>query len=160
MRTSQELVELRDEGLAFSVEEAEAFFSTFGMHLAADDLALVQRRSEGWAAGLQMAALSIQSSPTRERGWAGGAPASYVAGYFLDEVLNRQRPEVADFMLATSVLDELSVPACSAVYGPAAADLLPLVYIGHMFVTALDERPAPPVPPTDQGRAAGGAAPA
>ena len=101
----------------------------------------VQQRSEGWAAGLQMAALSIQSSP--DQGTAAGRvelQRHTVAGYFLDEVLSRQRLEVADFMLATSVLDELSVPACSAVYGPASADLLPLVYSGHMFVTALNER--------------------
>ncbi len=141
MRTNQELVELRDDSLAFSSEETGAFFSAFGIYLAAGDLALVQQRSEGWAAGLQMAALSIQSSP--DPGTAAGRvelQRHTVAGYFLDEVLSRQPLEVADFMLATSVLDELSVPACSAVYGPASADLLPLVYSGHMFVTALDER--------------------
>jgi LuxR family transcriptional regulator, maltose regulon positive regulatory protein len=140
MRTNQELVELRDNSLAFTVEESEAFFSTFGLHLAADDLALVQQRSEGWAAGLQMAALSIQSSP--DPGSAAGRlelQRHTVAGYFLDEVLYRQRPEVADFMLATSVLDELSVPACAALYGPEAPDLLQSVYSGHMFVMVLDE---------------------
>ncbi len=140
MRTNQELVELRDDSLAFSSEETRAFFSAFGIYLAAGDLALVQQRSEGWAAGLQMAALSIQSSP--DPGTAAGRvelQRHTVAGYFLDEVLSRQRPEVADFMLATSVLDELSLPACAAVYGPASADLLQLVFSGHMFVTALDE---------------------
>ena len=62
-----------------------------------------------------------------------------VAGYFLDEVLYRQPPEVVDFMLATSVLDELSVPACTALCGPGSAALLQLVYSGHMFVTVADD---------------------
>ena len=96
MRTNQELVELRDDSLAFSSEETGAFFSAFGIYLAAGDLALVQQRSEGWAAGLQMAALSIQSSP--DPGTAAGRvelQRHTVAGYFLDEVLSRQRLEVA-----------------------------------------------------------------
>jgi LuxR family transcriptional regulator, maltose regulon positive regulatory protein len=141
MRTSQELVELRDDSLAFSTEETRAFFSAFGVHLGAGDLALVQERSEGWAAGLQMAALSIQSSP--DPGSAAGRvelQRHTVAGYFLDEVLYHQPPGVSDFMLATSVLDELSVEACTALYGPSSADLLQLVYNEHIFVTALDER--------------------
>ncbi len=141
MRTNQELVELRDDSLAFSTDETGAFFSTFGISLGRSDLDLVQERSEGWAAGLQMAALSMQSSP--DAGDAAGRVELHrhtVAGYFLDEVLYRQRPDVADFMLATSVLDELSVPACTAIFGPASGDLLQLVFSGHMFVTALDER--------------------
>ena len=87
-----------------------------------------------------MAAISIKQSPD---------PASVagrvelqrhsVAGFFLDEVLYRQAPEVVDFMLATSVLDELSVPACTALCGPASAGLLQLVYGAHMFVTVIDD---------------------
>ncbi len=63
MRVNQELVELREADLSFSAEEASAFLSGFGLGLSEPDLAVVYRRSEGWAAGLQMAAISIKQSP-------------------------------------------------------------------------------------------------
>ena len=141
MRVNQELVELREADLAFSAEEASAFLSGFGLELSEADLAAVYRRSEGWVAGLQMAAISIKQSPD-----ASSAASRVelnrrsVAGFFLDEVLYRQPPEVVDFMLATSVLDELSVPACTALCGPGSAALLQLVYSGHMFITVADDK--------------------
>jgi LuxR family transcriptional regulator, maltose regulon positive regulatory protein len=140
MRTNGELVELRDRDLSFSAEESTAFLTGFGVQLSDPDLAVVYRRSEGWAAGLQMAAISINQSPDPV-GAAGRVDlhGHTVAGYFLDEVLHRQPPEVVDFMLATSVLDELSVPACTALCGHGSAALLQSIYSGHMFVTALDD---------------------
>src|SRR6185437_12316544 len=62
-----------------------------------------------------------------------------VADYFLEEVLSHQPAEVAEFMLATSVLDELSVAACTALRGPGAAKMLELLYGAHMFVAIVDE---------------------
>ena len=90
-----------------------------------------------------MAAISIKQSPDPVSA-AGRVDLQRhsVAGFFLDEVLYRQAPEVVDFMLATSVLDELSVPACTALCGPGSAALLKLVYSAHMFVTALDDKAA------------------
>jgi LuxR family maltose regulon positive regulatory protein len=140
MRAHQDLVELRDEDLAFSVEEARSLLAGFDVRLDEPKLALVYQRSEGWAAGLQMAALSIQSSPdpatAADRVQLG---RHTVAGYFLEEVLSRQLPEVADFMLATSVLDELSVPACTAVCGQGSAKMLEFLYGAHMFVAIVDD---------------------
>ena len=139
MRANQELVELRDRDLSFSAEEAKAFLSGFGVRLSEPDLATVHRRSEGWAAGLQMVAISIQGSPDLAAAAARVELHRHsVAGYFLDEVLYRQPPEVIEFMLATSVLDELSVPACTALCGPGSDALLQLLYRAHMFVTVLD----------------------
>jgi LuxR family transcriptional regulator, maltose regulon positive regulatory protein len=140
MRTNQDLVELRDRDLAFSAEETTEFLSGFGLNLGDDEVALVHQRSEGWVAGLQMAALSIQGSPDPV-GAAGRVELHRhtVAGYFLDEVLERQPREVADFMLATSVLDELSVDACTALCGESAGSLLDLMYKSHMFVAVVDE---------------------
>ena len=63
-----------------------------------------------------------------------------VAGYFLEEVLSLQPPEVVEFMLATSVLDELSVPACTAVCGQGSAKMLEFLYGAHMFVAIVDEQ--------------------
>jgi len=140
MRAHQDLVELRDEDLAFSVEEARSLLAGFDVRLDEQELALVHRRSEGWAAGLQMAALSINSSP--DPATAAGRVQlrrHAVAGYFLEEVLSRQQPEVADFMLATSVLDELSVAACTALCGQGSAKMLEFLYGAHMFVAIVDD---------------------
>lgn len=140
MRAHQDLVELRDGDLAFSVEETRSLLVGLGVRLDDPELALVHDRSEGWAAGLQMAALSIHSSsdPANAAGRVQlGRHA--VASYFLDEVLSHQPPQVADFMLATSVLDELSVPACTAVCGPGSAKMLEVLYGAHMFVAIMDD---------------------
>ena len=99
----------------FRPEETKRFLASFDVELDEPDVDLVHDRSEGWAAGLQMAAISIAGSPDPVK--AARHVSSHrhtVAGYFLDEVLYRQPPEVVDFMLATSVLDELSVDATTA----------------------------------------------
>jgi LuxR family transcriptional regulator, maltose regulon positive regulatory protein len=140
MRAHQDLLELREGDLAFSVDETRSLLDGFGVRLDEPELALVHQRSEGWVAGLQMAAISIQGSPdpvTAASRVQLGRHA--VAGYFLEEVLSYQPPEVADFMLATSVLDELSVPACTAVWGPGSAKMLEFLYGAHMFVAIVDE---------------------
>jgi LuxR family maltose regulon positive regulatory protein len=139
MRAHQELVELRDTDLAFSVEETRGFLAGFDVRLDEPELALVHQRSEGWVAGLQMAAISIRGSP--DPATAAGRVQLHrhaVAGYFLEEVLFRQPPEVAEFMLATSILDELSVPACTAVCGQGSAKMLEFLYTRHMFVAIVD----------------------
>ena len=140
MRANQELVELRGRGpVLLSGGDRNV---PLQVRRAAErgDLAAVHRRSEGWAAGLQMAAISINQSVDASS--AAGRVELHrhsVAGYFLDEVLYRQPPEVVDFMLATSILDELSVPACTALCGQGSAVLLQLAYGAHLFVTILDE---------------------
>jgi len=140
LRAHQDLVELRDGDLAFSVEETRSLLAGFGVRLDEPDLAMVHRRSEGWVAGLQMAALSIQGSP--DPATAAGRVYLHrhtVADYFLEEVLSHQPPEIAEFMLATSVLDELSVPACTALCGQGSAKRLEFLYGTHMFVAIVDE---------------------
>ncbi len=140
MRAHQDLVELRDGDLAFSVEETRSLLAGFGVRLGDPELALVHRRSEGWVAGLQMAALSIHGSPDPATA-AGRVQLGrhVVAGYFLEEVLSRQPPEVAEFMLATSVLDELSVAACTALWGQGSTQMLEFLYSAHMFVAIVDD---------------------
>ncbi len=140
MRANEELVELRDQDLSFSAEETRRFLSGFGLRLSEQDVTVIHQRSEGWAAGLQMAAVSMQHAPDPV-GTAGrvGLGRRSVAGYFLDEVLYRQPPELVEFMLATSILDELSLPACNALCGPGSAALLEQLYRAHLFVTRVDD---------------------
>ena len=140
LRMREELVEVRDTDLAFSANETKGLFSAFGLELPADDIEAVHRRTEGWSAGLQMAALSIQTSPdpvTSVR--RAEVDSNTVAGYFLEEVLYRQPQAVVDFMLASSVLDELSPAACTAVMGHGAAAILDHLSNAHLFVTVVDE---------------------
>jgi LuxR family transcriptional regulator, maltose regulon positive regulatory protein len=140
MRANGELLEVRDSDLYLSVEETRAFLTGLGVTLDEPELAMLHERSEGWVAGLQMAAIAIQSSPD-PIGAAGRVElkAHTVAGYFLDEVLYRQSAEVADFMLATSVLDELSPGSCSALVGNGSAAVLDQIRAAHMFVSLVDE---------------------
>ena len=141
MRAHQDLVELRDAHLSFSVEETRSLLHGFGVRLDEPELFLVHSRSEGWVAGLQMAALSIQGSP--DQATAAGRVQLHrhtVADYFLEEVLSRQPPEVAEFMLATSILDELSVAACTAVWGQGSAKMLEYLYGAHMFMAIVDDQ--------------------
>jgi len=140
LRASHEMVEVRDSDLSFSVDETAELLSRFEVRLSRPDLDVVHQRSEGWAAGLQMAALSIRDSAdpidaarrVDLRGYT-------VAGYFLDEVLYRQPAEVVDFMLATSVLDELSAEACTALCGAKGGPLLERVHQANLFLVMVDE---------------------
>jgi LuxR family transcriptional regulator, maltose regulon positive regulatory protein len=142
MRANDELVELRDRDLCFSVDEAGVLLSGFGVRLTEETLSLVYERSEGWIAGLQMAAISMRDSsdPLSAADRLELRPHT-VAGYFLDEVLYRQSPEVVEFMLATSILDDLSVPACSALCGAGAAERLEWLYSNHLFTMRVGGEP-------------------
>ena len=141
LRMSGELCELRDRDLYFSQSESGDLLENFGVEVAGADLAVLYQRSEGWAAALQMAALSLRgaSDPVRAaralqvRGHA-------IAEYFVAEVLDQQPPEVARFMLDTSVLGELTAEACAAVTGRQdAAVLLRNVDAANLFLVALDD---------------------
>jgi LuxR family transcriptional regulator, maltose regulon positive regulatory protein len=138
MRAREELAEVRDADLAFSLDETRAFFSAFEVALPDRDVELVQQRTEGWPTGIQMVAISTRASPAPNAAVRRGAQAHAVAGYFVEEILSRQPDVVVDFMLATSVLDELTVPACTAVAGEGAATMLDYLCASHLFVTVVD----------------------
>jgi LuxR family maltose regulon positive regulatory protein len=139
MRAREELVEVRDGDLAFSLDETRAFFSAFAVALPDPEVALVQERTEGWPTGIQMVAISTSASSDPVASVRRGTEARTVAGYFVEEVLSRQPEPVVDFMLATSVLDELTVPACTAITGEGAARMLEHLRSSHLFVTVTDE---------------------
>ena len=118
LRLSGELCELRDRDLYLSLAESGALLENFGVQVAAGELALLAQRSEGWVAALQMAALTLRGTkdPTQVAR-ALDVRSHAIAEYFIGEVLEQQPPEVAGFMLETSVLDELTAEACAAVTG-------------------------------------------
>jgi LuxR family transcriptional regulator, maltose regulon positive regulatory protein len=141
LRMAGELCELRDRDLYFSLAESGELLANFGVQVAAADLALLHQGTEGWAAALQMAALSLRTSPDPGRAARALGVRSYaIAEYFGDEVLEQQPAEVARFMLDTCVLGELTVDACAAVSGRQdAAALLHGLDAANLFVVALDE---------------------
>ena len=141
LRLSGELCELRDRDLYLSLAESGALLANFGVHLTRGELALLHRRSEGWTAALQMAALTLRTSadPAQVAG-ALDVRGHAIAEYFISEVIEQQPPEVAAFMLETSVLDELTVEACAAVTGRQdAAALLRGIEVANLFLVALDD---------------------
>jgi LuxR family maltose regulon positive regulatory protein len=141
LRMSAELCELRDRDLYFSLAESRDLLANFGVEVAAGDLALLHQRSEGWAAALQMAALSLRGAGDPVRVVRALDVRSYpIAEYFIAEVLEQQPPEIAQFMLDTSVLGELTADACAAVAGTQdAAALLRSIDAANLFMVALDD---------------------
>jgi LuxR family maltose regulon positive regulatory protein len=117
LRARGHLVEVRGHDLRFTTEEAATFLTeVMGLSLSPADVAVLEARTEGWIAGLHLAALSL-----RERDdpsafvEAFGGSHRFVLDYLVDEVLRRESPEVHRFLLRTSVLDRLCAPLCDAV---------------------------------------------
>ena len=141
MRISGELCEVRDRDLYFSLADSRDLLANFGVQLSDADLAMLHRRIEGWPAALQMAALSLRGTTDPARVARALEVRSHtIAEYFIAEVLDQQPPEVARFMLDTSILSVLTEGACTAVTGRQdAAALLHGIDTAHLFLVALDE---------------------
>jgi LuxR family maltose regulon positive regulatory protein len=141
LRLSGEVCELRDDDLYLSLSETSTLLSNFGVRVAPADLTLLHERSEGWVAALQMAALTLRGATDPVQvARALNVQGHTMADYFVEEVLQQQPPEVARFMLETSVLDELTADACAAVTGRQdAAILLRGMEAANLFIVALDD---------------------
>ena len=121
LRGRGQLTELRAADLRFTTEEAAAFLNqVMGLGLCDDDVGALEARAEGWIAGLQMAALSMQGQEDRPAFIAAFTGSHrYVMDYLVEEVFNRRPPHIQEFLLRTSVLDRLSGPLCDALTGQA-----------------------------------------
>jgi LuxR family transcriptional regulator, maltose regulon positive regulatory protein len=141
LRISAELCEVRDRDLYFSLADSRELLANFGVQLSDADLGLLHQRSEGWPAALHMTALSLRSTKDPVRvARALRVRGQEIAGYFIAEVLDQQPPEVARFMLDTSVLRELTADTCAAVSGARdAAVLLHAIDAAHLFLVPVDE---------------------
>jgi LuxR family maltose regulon positive regulatory protein len=143
LRARRELVELRAADLRFTAEEAEAFFQQVeGLSLDADDVAALELLTEGWAAGLQLAALSmlqVEDVSAFIRSFSGSH--RYVFDYLAHEILAQQDAQVRDFLLATAILDRLSAPLCNAVTSKGDAQaMLEQLEAANLFVVPLDQQ--------------------
>ncbi|HEY7263608.1 MAG TPA: hypothetical protein VH589_19240 [Trebonia sp.] len=141
LRMAGQLCELRDRDLYFTLAESRELLAKFGVEVGAGDLAQLHERSEGWPAALQMAALSLRGTTDPARVARALEVRSHaIADYFIAEVLNQQPPEAAQFMLDTSVLDELTAGACAALTGRQdSAAVLRHIDAASLFLVAADE---------------------
>ena len=141
LRMAGELRELRDRDLYFSLAESRDLLAGFGVKVADGELRTLHQRSEGWAAAVQMAALSLRGTADPARiARTLGVRSQAIAGFFISEVLQQQPPEVAQFMLDTSLLGELTADTCTAVTGRQdAAALLRAIGKANLFLVAVDD---------------------
>jgi LuxR family transcriptional regulator, maltose regulon positive regulatory protein len=117
LRARGQMVELRTAELSFTESEAAQFLNDImGLCLDAGSVAVLEERTEGWIAGLQMAALSMRDREDM-RGFIEGFSGTnrYILDYLLEEVLASQPPEIELFLLYTSILDRLTAPLCDAI---------------------------------------------
>src|SRR5713101_4880162 len=143
LRARGHLTEVRAVDLRFTPSEAAAFLNQMmGLHLSTEDIAALERRTEGWIAGLQLAALSLQGQPDATsfiRSFTGSH--HFVLDYLLEEVLGQQSESIQTFLLRTSILDRLCGPLCDAVLLDASASgQATLEYLEHanLFIIPLD----------------------
>ena len=142
LRAAGQLAELRAGELRFTAEEAAALLGeTAGDVLPAAAVAALVARTEGWAAGLQLAGLSLRGQPDLA-GFVAAFSGShrYVLDYLTDEVLEGQPGQVREFLLETSVLERLSGGLCDAVTGRTGGQaMLERVERANLFLVPLDE---------------------
>jgi LuxR family transcriptional regulator, maltose regulon positive regulatory protein len=146
LRVRNQLVDIRADQLRFTRDEIAAFLNdVMGLTLSANDLSAMETRTEGWIAGLQLAALSMQSCKD-VHGFVSAFTGShhYIMDYLVEEVLKAQPKNVGTFLLQTSILDHMCGPLCEAVIdaitiGPVnGQEILESLEKMNLFVIPLD----------------------
>lgn len=142
LRAGGELTELRAADLRFTPDEAAAFLNqAMLLDLTPEDVGALEARTEGWIAGLQLAALSMRERPDVS-GFIKSFTGShrFVIDYLAEEVLQRQPHKVREFLFQTAILDRLSGPLCDAVTGQlGSGQMLESLERENLFVIPLDE---------------------
>jgi len=142
LRVRGELAELRAEHLRFSLDEAREFFGDrLGTQLSERDVHRLLARTEGWAAGLQLAALRLKdrADPSAFIERFTGADW-HIINYVGEEVLTSQPARVREFLLVTSILNRMCAPLCNALTGRSdGAELISEVHRANLFVIPLDD---------------------
>ena len=143
LRARGQMTELRAADLRFTASEAAEFLNqAMGLKLSAENIAALETRTEGWIAGLQLAAISMQGRQDAT-GFIESFTGShrFVMDYLVEEVLHQQSERVQDFLLRTSILDRLCGPLCEAVLLDASAagqETLDYIERANLFVVPLD----------------------
>lgn len=143
LRARGELKELRASDLRFGTTEAGAFLNdVMNLELTPTDVAALEERTEGWIAGLQLSALTLQGRANRSelvKDFAGDN--RFILDYLLEEVLNCQTEKVQDFLLRTSVATRLNGALCDALTGDQSGhEMLEQLERANLFLIRLDNR--------------------
>ena len=150
LRARRQLTELRAADLRFTSSEAAEFLNqVMGLDLSTEDISALEERTEGWIAGLQLAALSMRGRQDVAgfiQAFAGDN--RYVVDYLIEEVLQRQPEAIRSFLLQTSILDRLNDPLCNAVIGnhpegtgqEDSRGRLEALQRGNFFLIPLDDK--------------------
>lgn len=150
LRARGQLTELRAADLRFTPAEAAEFLNqVMGLNLSADEVATLEARTEGWIAGLHLAAIALQS-PLSTQGEAGDAAGfirafsgshHFVLDYLVEEVLHRQPAPIQTFLLRTAILNRMCGPLCDAIMQDASAsgqETLADLERANLFIVPLD----------------------
>jgi LuxR family maltose regulon positive regulatory protein len=142
LRANNQLTEIRAEDLRFTGDEAELFLNeVMGLSLSQTDIAVLEDKTEGWIAGLQLAGLSIRDQVNSSDFIASlSGSHRFILSYLTEEVLNRQPEEIQSFLLQTAVLDKLSGDLCDAVTSRTDSHLLlERLFNANLFLVPLDD---------------------
>jgi LuxR family transcriptional regulator, maltose regulon positive regulatory protein len=148
LRASNQLTEIRAADLRFNRDESERFLRQgMRLDLTGRELSRLEERTEGWVAGLQLAALALKSSLSThgQRSTADfieslSGSHRFILGYLTEEVLKVQPPELQNFLLQTSILSRLNGDLCDALTGqPGSAALLEDLLAANLFLIPLDD---------------------
>jgi LuxR family transcriptional regulator, maltose regulon positive regulatory protein len=143
LRARSQLTEVRAADLRFTPSEAGEFLNQLmELNLSAEDIAALETRTEGWIAGLQLAALSMQGNKDVSgfiREFAGDH--RYIVDYLVEEVLQSQPAPIRRFLLQTAILDQLNGSLCDTVTGEEESSAqLEALQRGNFFVVPLDDK--------------------
>ncbi len=148
LRANNLLTEIRARDLRFTRADAARFLEALGLSLSETDIAILEAKTEGWIAGLQLAALALQAASVAREG---AEPSDFVAhlsgshrfvlSYLTEQVLDQQPPDVRRFLLQTAVLDRLHGDLCDALTGRTDGRLLlERLFQANLFLIPLDDK--------------------
>ncbi|MEI6101407.1 MAG: hypothetical protein WCP73_06160, partial [Eubacteriales bacterium] len=145
LRARGQLTEIRIDDLRFSATEAEAFFTqTMHLQIEPGQADTLERRTEGWIAGLQLAALAIQHTPQSNMNAfieEFGGNHKYIIDYLVEEVLNHLPAEICSFLTATSLLDRFCPALGNAVVEiQNSGDMILELEKSNLFLVSLDDK--------------------
>lgn len=140
-RVRNQLTELHTTDLQFTLDETTEFLQrVMKLELSQENIHLLGARTEGWVAGLQLAALSIQNHQNESGAWSIAGSHRDIAGYLISEVVGQLPPERKEFLLQTSLVDRLSAALCNAVTGGNNSQTqLEALEADNLFILALDD---------------------
>lgn len=142
LRISNQMTELRTSDLSFTLDETTLFYNKMKLELSSRDISILESRTEGWIAGLQLAALSmkeIEDIPSFIKTFMGDD--RHVVDYLVEEVLNRQSEQIQNFLLQTSILNRLSASLCDFVTGEVNSQkILDRLEKSNLFIVPLDNK--------------------